>query len=168
MSTTQVNAELLSVRSHGVRIGNNGQVEHEECYPTMKAMWRGADVEVEITASRYVTADGGWTDWRIFASSGEDAEGKRLTEKARSKMSELAYGVVHEWLDSDEYLASRQSAFKWALRNKIREERYDADRVAKLVNRFSHELSDHDRATLGKAVSGLKVMLDALNDKEEE
>ena len=167
MSTTQINAELLSVRSHGVRIGNNGHVEHEECYPVMAANWRGSPVEVQITASRYVTADGEWTDWRIFASSGEDAEGKRLTEKARSKMSELAYGIVYEWLNSDAYHRSRQRAFKYEIRSKIREERYDAERPFKLITRYSNELSEFDRATLSKAVTGLKVLIDALNTEEE-
>jgi hypothetical protein len=165
--TTPTNGELQSVRSHSVRIGNSGHVEHEEFWPMMTAVWIGRPVEVEISASRYVTADGEWTDWRILARSVEDQDGRRLSEIARQRMSELAASVVTEWLDSEAYEQSRKRAFKHELRRWIRDERFDAERMARLVARHQHELTGFDHRNLVRAISGLKVLLDSLNREEE-
>lgn len=166
MAVTAKNGELVSVRSHSVRIGNNGQVEREECWPVMSAVWTGREVEVDISADRYVTADGQWTDWRIYARSGEDKNGRKLTDVARQRMTELAVAVTTEWLDSDEYLASRQRAFKHELRRWVRDERFDAERMAKLVSRHQFELTAFDHRNLVRAIAGLKVLIDSLNREE--
>lgn len=149
------NPDLTSVGSHSVHDLRGGNPSKEECYPVATVTWRGTEHSVRFEASRYTSSDGHWSPWRFFAAS----YGNDLTDTARRAVTEAVEPVFTAWLASDAYKASRQNAFKHMLKNLVREERYNTDRLTEMVNRFEHELTPDDWHHLRVAISALDTYL---------
>jgi hypothetical protein len=149
--------KLEKVGSHSVSLeySNGGSVSREECFPVLTATWRGQEIRVQMEANRYVYSDGDWSDWRVFARSCEP----NVTDTARQALNEVCRPLVLDWLGSDEYTASRSTAFRHMLQHQLREERYSVDRSAENLQRYGDELTPEDGRRLDAALSHLREFL---------
>ena len=111
------------------RDGTGGRViSKEDVYPVLTAVWRGADVRVQMAADRYrySSDDGpGITDWRIIgrdARTGSDEHGcggVEVTGTARSALADVCRPLVLDWLGTDDYQASRRRTLYAAIMREI-------------------------------------------------
>ena len=153
MGMKATDPRLERVGSHWV--SNRGsRLEKEELFPVLAATWRGEQVAVEMEASRYVTSDGNWTDWRVFTRS------NGMTDTARRALNEACTPVVEAWLASPAYADSRAEAFASMIRREFRDEKYSADRPAQVLARYANELTVADRERFGEAVAVLRRYLE--------
>jgi hypothetical protein len=152
-------ATLVSVGSHSVSLeyASGSEVTREECYPEITATWRGEEVKITMEANRYVHSSG-WSEWRVFVHRTDPG----VTDTARAALREACEPIVREWLDSDEYTASRERAFFWMIRRQVQDERYNAGRPVQTLTAHRHELTDDDAAQLEAAATYLGRFLLAL------
>lgn len=125
----QYNAQLVGTRSHHVTLDRFGQLDREEVYGDVEAVWRGERVTVKVTANRYRHSSG-VSDWRIFIQDARYGDGdygtKSLTDTARSRLREETTGELAGWIDSECYRSSFGRALVYALKLIVREPHYNA------------------------------------------
>jgi len=81
------------------------------------------------------------------------------TATAVSALREVCEPLVWDWLNSMEYTKSRRTAFAWMIRNKFREERYDAERPTRALRKYRKELLPSDYERLERASTHLNAFL---------
>lgn len=150
------NPRLEKVGSHTVstEYGNGGDVSREECYPVVLVTWRGQEIRAQFEATRYVSS-AGWSEWRIFARNCDPG----VSDLARAAINEVGRPIIEAWIKSGGYTTSRQTAFAWMIRHKIREERYSADNPATVLAQYGHELTPEDRGRFADAIEHLRALL---------
>ena len=180
MTATLVkDAGLERVGSHSVSLGVNyhDEIEKEECFGYFSATWRGEPCRVEVSADRYRHSSG-LSEWRVYARaaySGEDRNrhgadrlaARELTDTARHRLGELCVPIMREWLDSDDYGASRRQAFVRMFKRQasdlsIYAER-PSDRLTSLVTKYADEISLKEFDALLEAGYRFDAYVQALN-----
>lgn len=151
------NATLRRTGPHSVEDGGSGRadgISNEQVFLYFSATWRSKPVLVTMCADRYSASFGDshseerterLTDWRTYATEaryGEDPNerGGSVTGTARSALSKLCEPMVAEWLGSDAYTASFQTAVARLVMRKF-EDRYSAsNRVTEALVIFRRRL----------------------------
>jgi hypothetical protein len=162
------NAELNRTGSHWVSDDNSCRSEgisKEEVYFYFSATWRGQPVQVEVSADRYAHTSG-MSEWRVYARAARfyDPErnggrGEETTETARSALSNLCSPIATDWLKTDAYTVSFQTALANMVIRKFRDDYSASRRVAEALNTFKGRLSP-------AAYQGISETLDAYNAYE--
>src|SRR5690242_8831764 len=143
MTTTQPRSkaaalELAAVSSHSVTADHfAGKISREECYPRVRATWRGTEVLVELEANRYEHSSG-WSEWRIFVRRTDPG----TTELAQRALREACLPLVEAWLAGDEYARSRRRAFASYAARYLRDSssRYSIEALRQMLDRIRPEL----------------------------
>lgn len=126
--------------------------------------WLGETVAFQMSASRYVPSDGRWTDWNVYRHVGYSDT--PLSETASRKLADAAKPAVREWLDSDAYVESRETAVAYMVKALIQEDaRYGASvsRCRRALQTVESELRATDQIVLWRAVNALQGYLNAMD-----
>ncbi len=178
MADTATLRAPLRTGSHSVHIDwHNGQLEvtKEEVWFYFETTWRGRPALVTLSADRY-RHSGGMSEWRVYASDAKEHDPERnggrgddLTDLARRRLGEQLIPVAREWLASEGYARSRQTAFYHALDRMARElsafSRRDTSDLRKALATFGHELPPERQDQLFSAAARFDAFLEVLNDK---
>lgn len=162
------NAVLQKTGSHHISDENSHAadgISKEQVFLYFSAKWRGKPVIVTMQADRYAASC--WNEsngvstnrlveWRTYAEDAryEDPEknggrGEHVTGTARSALSKLCQPLVVEWLASDAYAASFQTAVAHTVMRKFQDNYSASRRVSEALVTFRTRLQP---ATL-KAIS---------------
>jgi hypothetical protein len=144
-------AVLNKTGSHWVSDDNHSSrvdgISKEEVFFYFSAKWRGQPVQVEVSADKYAHSSG-MSDWRVYARAARyyDSEsyggrGEETTGTARAALGELCVPIALEWLESDAYKASFQTALAHMVMRKFQDNYSASRRVAEALVTFRTRLS---------------------------
>lgn len=158
-ATKALDAKLLRAGDfHEVDFDQHGELHDETVYPVCTATWRGDEIEVRVRASRYRSSSG-VTSWNLYV----DKCNPGVTETARAALSEACIPLAEAWLETADYVESRQKAYYFAIRNVLREQRHSTRDPRRLMEKHARELSGVDRARLETAIEALDAFLLAVD-----
>lgn len=178
MTDTATLRAPLRTGSHSVRIGwQNGQrvVDKEELFFYFDTTWRKLPALVTLSADRYRHSEG-MSDWRIYASDAKEHDPERnggrgddLTELARRRLGEQLKPIAQQWLASEAYAQSRQTAFYHAIDRMARElsafSRQDTKDLRNTIVTFASELPPGAVQQLHDAAQAFDKFLEILDRK---
>lgn len=182
MATKTPTVQPARVHSHYLDLGyqDTPDVDKEQVFVTFVGMWRGQPATVTMQADRYragMRGDEHLTPWRVYASEARTRTdepggwGTHLTATAKRRLSDAAKPTVLAWLDGaaltgpdgavlPTYAESYYTAARHAVARAARSDRYDGNRIRRMVHAWWSILLPDDRRAL-QAIAAAHDQADA-------
>lgn len=178
MATKTPTVQPARVHSHYLDLGyqDTPDVDKEQVFVTLIGAWRGERASVTMEANRYRHSEG-LSEWRIFPSEARahvdepNQWGAHLTDTARRRLGDAARPIVAAWLDGapldgpdgtvlPTYAESYYTAARHAVARAARSDRYDGNRIRRMVHAWWSILLPDDRRAL-QAIAAAHDQADA-------
>jgi len=160
--------ELEPYSPHGIR--------KEQVYARLASNWRGQDVQIEAVLDRYQHSNG-LSDWRLYSvdvRAWDQARGgfyDYVSDVARQRLREACAPVALAYTTSDDYAITWHAALVRAIRDAVREERYDSVALTRrMVEAWSRDLGRETCETfehLAKQLEGVRQAMGELTTEKQ-
>lgn len=168
---TTTTSPTIVRRNHWVSLGTNN--DKEQITTTFATEWRGQEVCVEVSSSRYLAGMRGelqMTPWHHYVSGGwygnqdEKWSAKDISETARARLSDSVKSIAEAWIDTDGYRESWEASAFGDLRSQVArvDSIYAADRIETTIHQSN--ISDDAKVLLFGVIDSYRQFQQALAD----